>query len=67
MSTFILTMDLDKHTHDHSPRAHRHIVGQLLDNVKAEVGRSEATEGSLIYPAGSHAVIGTWKFLKSAD
>jgi hypothetical protein len=41
MSQFILTIDLTSHTHKHSPRAHRHLIGQSLDAVKQRVGNTE--------------------------
>lgn len=61
MSAFVLNLDLDKHTHEHSPRAHRHLIGTLLDDAKGVIGRSEATEGELVYPPGSGKIIGSWK------
>jgi hypothetical protein len=67
MSTFILTLDLTRHTHEHSPRAHRHLIGQMLDNAKQEVGSRESAEGKLTYPPGSDIVIGAWKILESED
>ena len=65
MSTFILTIDLDGHTHEHSPRAHRHLIGQMLANATSAVGSSEATQGDLLYPPGSGKVIGSWKLLSA--
>jgi hypothetical protein len=66
MSQFILTLDLTDHTHDHSPMAQRHIVGHLLDHAKHAIGSGLAKEGELVYPPGSHRVIGSWKFLNEA-
>jgi hypothetical protein len=66
MSTFILTLDLADHTHEHSPRAHRHLVGQMLADAAGTVGRTEASEGELVYPSGSGKVIGSWKIIDEA-
>ena len=62
-STFLLAIDLTDHTHEHSERAHRFLIGQLLDVAKGAVGSGSDREGKLIYPAGSGKVIGNWKIL----
>jgi len=67
MSQFTLTLDLTDHTHDHSPRNHRHLIGAMLDDAKGVIGRTEADEGELVYPPGSHKVIGSWKIIKDGD
>jgi len=66
MTTFVLTLDLTDHVHEHSPRSHLHLIGQMLADASGAVGRSDATEGELIYPPGSHRAIGSWKFLDEA-
>jgi hypothetical protein len=49
--------------HDHSPTAHRHFIGQMLDQVKHAVGRGVATSGEIVTPAvasSGRAVVGSW-------
>jgi hypothetical protein len=62
MAKFVLEMDVD--THDHSPTAHRAVIGQMLDQVKQAVGGNVATEGDIVRPPGGAAgrsVIGSWR------
>ena len=66
MSTFLLTLDLADHAHGHSPMAQRHIVGQLLDQAKQNIGSGLAKEGEITrrQPSGKK-VIGSWTFIEA--
>jgi hypothetical protein len=62
MARFKMEFELD--VHSHSPTAHRHFIGTMLDHVKLAVGRGVDTEGEITDPGGgaqAQAVIGSWK------
>jgi hypothetical protein len=63
--TFILTLDLTDHRHPENQRAQHQTVHALLDQASQAIGSGNAREGELVYPAGSHKVVGSWKFLES--
>ncbi|MGY4624576.1 hypothetical protein [Bradyrhizobium sp. USDA 4486] len=66
MSTFVLTVDLPGH--DHSPRAHRHEIGQYLDMVKQQVGATDQAEGIITRSEPfKQTPIGSWSFLSDTS
>jgi hypothetical protein len=62
MSGFKMTVRFD--VHDHSTRAHRHVVAAALDHVRQAVMSGTATSGNIETPAAGsspRAVIGSWE------
>ncbi len=56
---FNLTINLTQHISDHSSRQHRHVVGQMLDLAKQQIGRGDDMEGDLV--DSNRVVVGSWK------
>jgi hypothetical protein len=62
MAQFLMRLRVD--VHDHSPTAHRHFIGQMLDQVKHAVGSGVATSGEIVTPAvasSGRALVGSWE------
>jgi hypothetical protein len=57
------TLTIDVAVHEHSPRAHRHFVGQMLDQVKQTIGSGETVAGDIVAGgAFAQKKIGAWSF-----
>jgi hypothetical protein len=61
MSSFEVRID-KLQIHDHSPTAHRAVIGAALDQVKQAVGGGVLTRGDITTPP--HVVIGSWEIVE---
>jgi hypothetical protein len=62
MARFSLEMDIP--LHDHSPTAHRAVIGQMLGQVVQAVGNGHDDTGDIVKPPGGaepSRTIGSWK------
>jgi hypothetical protein len=58
------TLEMDIRIHDHSPSAHRHVIGQMLAQVAQALGDGKTNAGDIVIPPGGSdpaRTIGSWQ------
>ena len=64
MARFVLEMNVE--VHDHSPTAHRAVIGQMLGQVAEAVGNGSDDAGDIVKPPGGAEpgrTVGEWKIV----